>query len=92
MLSVLHDGPKADPELQATIMGVTEGVKQTGGIYFGSKDSGEDDVDEVEEDPPDSKKRLLVRTSPISAGLRPCELSLSGIRTFRSKRPADMPT
>jgi hypothetical protein len=60
MLSVLHDGPEADPELQATIMGVPEGVKHRGGFYFG-RNPDEDAENEVEDQPP-YRKKLLART------------------------------
>lgn len=60
MVSVLHDGPEADPKLQATIMGVPEGVKHRGGYYIG-RDRDEDAEVDAEYEPPGSKK-LLART------------------------------
>jgi hypothetical protein len=61
MVSVLHDGPEADPKLQATIMGVPEGVKHRGGYYIG-RDRDEDAEVDVEYEAPDSKK-LVARAA-----------------------------
>jgi hypothetical protein len=65
LLSVLHDGPEADPKLQATIMGVPAGVKHSSGGYYIGRDRDEDaadTADDTEYEPP-SNKKILARTA-----------------------------
>jgi hypothetical protein len=47
VLSALHEGPKADPKFQATIMGVPMGAKRSRSLYYepDSDTDGEDDLD-----------------------------------------------
>jgi hypothetical protein len=71
MLSVLHDGPKRIPSY-ATIMGVPEGVKHTGEIYFGSKYSGEDDVDKLRKSLPIARNVSSLARPYFCWLLRPC--------------------
>jgi hypothetical protein len=61
MVSALYDGPKADPELRATIMGVPEGAKKTGWTLW-PEDSDVEDEDDSEIEP-SSKKEVLARAA-----------------------------
>jgi hypothetical protein len=48
MVSALYDGPKANPELHATIMGVPEGAKAVGNFHWGRNPDLEDEDDEAD--------------------------------------------
>jgi hypothetical protein len=60
MLSALYDGPKADPEVHATIMGVPKGVRKTAWTY--TRDS-ETENDTSETESAGTKKGFFVRAA-----------------------------